>query len=93
MNTASISKPSGMRNGGLSRPRKRVAEPHESELFSDDPGEMLQRMDDEDTKYSIALPDLEQYRRLWSSLSGGAHAHLDDFRSPRRTHSGGSVNG
>ena len=31
-------------------------------------GETLQRMDDEDAKYSIALPDLEQYRRLWSRL-------------------------
>jgi hypothetical protein len=31
-------------------------------------GEVLQRMDDPHTKYSIALPDLEPFRRLWSRL-------------------------
>lgn len=31
-------------------------------------GETLQRMDDPAAKYSIALPDLEQYRRLWERL-------------------------
>lgn len=31
-------------------------------------GETLQRMDDPDAKYSLALPDLPQYRRLWERL-------------------------
>jgi hypothetical protein len=31
-------------------------------------GEILQRMDDPNAKYSIALPDLKQYRRLWERL-------------------------
>lgn len=31
-------------------------------------GETLQRMDDPDTLYSIALPDLKQYRNLWARL-------------------------
>ncbi len=31
-------------------------------------GELLQRMCDPKAKYSIALPDLEQYRRLWERL-------------------------
>lgn len=31
-------------------------------------GEVLQRMDDPDAKYSIALPDLKQFRRLWARL-------------------------
>lgn len=31
-------------------------------------GEILQRMDDPDCKYSIGLPDLETYRRLWDRL-------------------------
>jgi hypothetical protein len=31
-------------------------------------GELLQRMDDEATKYSIALPDLPQFRGLWDGL-------------------------
>ena len=31
-------------------------------------GEALQRMDDEGARYSIALPDIEQYRRLWEKL-------------------------
>ncbi len=28
-------------------------------------GEILQRMDEEDAKYSIAFPDLKQFRNLW----------------------------
>jgi hypothetical protein len=31
-------------------------------------GEVLQRMDDPDCKYSVAIPDLEQFRRLWERL-------------------------
>jgi hypothetical protein len=31
-------------------------------------GETLQRMDDASAKYSIALPDLKQYRGLWERL-------------------------
>ena len=31
-------------------------------------GETLQRMDDEKARYSIAFPDLDQYRRLWDKL-------------------------
>lgn len=31
-------------------------------------GETLQRMSVPDAKYSIALPDIEQFRRLWSRL-------------------------
>ena len=31
-------------------------------------GETLQRMDDPNAKYSIALPDIKQYRNLWSKL-------------------------
>lgn len=31
-------------------------------------GEILQRMDDPKAKYSIALPDLKQYRGLWGRL-------------------------
>jgi len=31
-------------------------------------GETLQRMDDPSARYSIALPDLPQYRRLWERL-------------------------
>ena len=31
-------------------------------------GEALQRMNDINARYSIALPDLEQYRRLWNKL-------------------------
>ena len=31
-------------------------------------GELLQRMDDPDARYSIALPDLKQFRRLWQRL-------------------------
>jgi hypothetical protein len=31
-------------------------------------GELLQRMSDPEAKYSIALPDLPQFRRLWERL-------------------------
>lgn len=31
-------------------------------------GETLQRMADEEAKYSIALPDVPQFRGLWSRL-------------------------
>lgn len=31
-------------------------------------GETLQRMKDESEKYSIALPDIQQYRNLWARL-------------------------
>ena len=31
-------------------------------------GETLQRMDDPSAKYSIALPDMKQYRNLWARL-------------------------
>jgi hypothetical protein len=31
-------------------------------------GEMLQRMDDPNARYSIALPDLAQFRGLWERL-------------------------
>jgi len=31
-------------------------------------GELLQRMDDPNARYSIALPEMRQYRRLWQRL-------------------------
>ena len=31
-------------------------------------GETLQRMDDENARYSIAFPDMDQFRRLWDKL-------------------------
>lgn len=31
-------------------------------------GEILQRMDDVDARYSIAFPDMEQFRMLWNKL-------------------------
>ena len=31
-------------------------------------GETLQRMDDSKARYSIALPNMEQYKRLWQKL-------------------------
>jgi len=31
-------------------------------------GETLQRMNDPASKYSIALPDVQQFRRLWDRL-------------------------
>ena len=35
-------------------------------------GEMLQRMEEETSKYSIALPDMEPFRRLWHRLPHAA---------------------
>jgi hypothetical protein len=31
-------------------------------------GELLQRMHDQNASYSIALPDLPKFRRLWNQL-------------------------
>ena len=31
-------------------------------------GELLQRMDDKNAKYSIAFPDMKQFRKLWNKL-------------------------
>ena len=31
-------------------------------------GEILQRMNDDNARYSIAFPDIEQYRKLWNKL-------------------------
>lgn len=31
-------------------------------------GEILQRMDDENTRYSIAFPNLMEYKNLWNKL-------------------------
>ncbi len=33
-------------------------------------GETLQRMDDKEAKYSIAMPDIQQFRNLWRRLPG-----------------------
>ena len=48
--------------GPGSRPQMRV------NYFLSMLGEILQRMDDPNARYSIALPDLPQYRRLWERL-------------------------
>jgi hypothetical protein len=39
-------------------------------------GEILQRMDDPDCKYSIALPDLEPFHKFWERLPGLAKSRL-----------------
>ena len=39
-------------------------------------GEILQRMDDPNVKYSVALPDKEQFRRLWDRLPDLAKSKL-----------------
>jgi hypothetical protein len=39
-------------------------------------GEILQRMDDPNYKYSIALPDMELFRRLWERLPALAKSRL-----------------
>ena len=39
-------------------------------------GKVLQRMDDADARYSIALPDLEPFRRLWDRLPGLAKSRV-----------------
>lgn len=48
--------------GGGSRPELRV------NYFWGILGETLRRMEDVEAKYSIALPDLEQFRHLWDGL-------------------------
>jgi len=48
--------------GRGSRPQMRV------NFFLAVLGELLQRMDDDRARYSIALPDLPQYRALWRHL-------------------------
>jgi hypothetical protein len=48
--------------GGGSRPEMRV------NYFIAMLGETLQRMSDPSAKYSIALPDMPQFRRLWTRL-------------------------
>ena len=48
--------------GPGSRPQMRV------NYFLSMLGEILQRMDDPAARYSIALPDLLQYRGLWNRL-------------------------
>lgn len=40
-------------------------------------GETLQRMNNADARYSIALPDLPQYRGLWERLPGLAKSRTD----------------
>lgn len=39
-------------------------------------GEILQQMDDPDAKYSLAFPDLAQFRSLWKKLPALAKARL-----------------
>lgn len=39
-------------------------------------GELLQRMNDSNAKYSIALPDAPKYRRLWKELPQLAKGRL-----------------
>jgi hypothetical protein len=39
-------------------------------------GEIAQRMDDPHCKYSIALPDIEQFRRLWERLPALAKSRM-----------------
>jgi hypothetical protein len=39
-------------------------------------GEIVQRMDDPNCKYSVALPDLEHFRRLWGRLPVLAKARM-----------------
>lgn len=39
-------------------------------------GEILQRMDEPNSKYSIVLPDLKQFRNLWSKLPGLAKSRI-----------------
>ena len=48
--------------GPGSRPQMRV------NYFISILGETLQRMNDYNAKYSIALPDLQQYKGLWNKL-------------------------
>ena len=46
----------------------RVAKRDEVNYFLAILGETLQRMDDNKAKYSIALPNLKQFRNLWNRL-------------------------
>lgn len=39
-------------------------------------GEIIQRIDSEEVKYSIALPNLDRYRTLWNNLSDLVKARL-----------------
>jgi len=39
-------------------------------------GEILQRMDNPNSKYSVALPDKDQFRRLWRRLPGLAKSRM-----------------
>jgi hypothetical protein len=48
--------------GQGSRPQMRV------NFFLGALGELLQRMTDPEARYSMAMPDLQQYRRLWQRL-------------------------
>jgi len=56
--------------GSGSRPQMRV------NYFLAVLGELLQRMDKPETRYSIALPDMPQYRGLWQRLPPLAKARL-----------------
>jgi len=49
-------------------------------------GEILQRMDDPYTKYSIAFPDKKEFHRLWGRLPGLAKSRIEItalFANPR----------
>jgi hypothetical protein len=37
-------------------------------------GELLQRMHDSEARYSVALPEMPQFRRLWGRLPGLAQS-------------------
>ncbi len=50
--------------------------PMQNNFFVSVLGELLQRMDDPDAKYSIALPDVPKYRRLWNELPQVAKSRL-----------------
>ena len=39
-------------------------------------GEILQRMDDPNARYSIAFPDMKQYRGLWGRLPKWARRRM-----------------
>ena len=39
-------------------------------------GEILQRMDDPNAKYSVALPYLDRYKKLWDCLPSNAKSRL-----------------
>jgi hypothetical protein len=47
-----------------------ILRPINANVFLSVLGEVLQRMDDPNCRYSIALPDIEQFRRLWERLPG-----------------------